>query len=408
MMENIAGIYREYRDRILEIRRHLHRYPELGDREFETTEYLEGILLDLGLSVDRPLETGLSALLLPEAPAERPGTEGDPFGICVGVRSDIDALPVKERCDLPFRSEREGLMHACGHDVHMAAVAGAAMILSRPDMRKQLTAPVRFFFQPAEETDGGAARMIEAGCLREPRVDTMVGFHCEPDLPAGEIGIKYGYARASSDMFDIVVRGRSSHGAYPEQGVDAIITASQIVLSVQAMVSRQISTYEPCVVTIGKFHGGSAENVVCDEVVLTGTMRTASPDVREFALRHLREIAEHTAASFGASAELRLRPGYIALYNDPKPTALLRRCAEELSGTGQVKILDNTTMSVDDFSFFAKEVPSVYFFAGTGYRDRVNAGLHQSTFEVNEEAFDTIVPLLTGYILRAGRNESGL
>ena len=403
MQDFIVDSYKECRERILEIRRHLHQYPELGDREWETTAYLEKILQDLGCRTDRPLPTGLTAVLEPDrSPAGKTSGGACSAGACVGVRADIDALPVKEQCDLPFRSRNEGIMHACGHDMHMAAVLGAAMILSRPEMRRQLSAPVKFVFQPAEETDGGAVRMIEAGCLRDPDVKAMLGLHCEPGLPAGEIAVGSGFVRASSDMFDIIVHGKSSHGAYPEDGVDAIVAASQIVLSLQAMVSRDISAYEPCVITIGKFHAGAADNVVCEEAVLTGTMRTASPEVRDLALRRMRDIAEHTAAAFGASAELRIRSGYIALYNDPKAAGLLQHCAEQFIGPERVHALDRFMMSVDDFSFFAKEVPSVYFFAGTGFAGRENAGLHHGAFEADERALDTIVPLLTEMILRTG------
>ncbi len=407
MRDIIVDSYRECRETILEIRRHLHRYPELGDQEWETAAFLEQKLKDLGCSTARPLPTAVTALLTPEiVPESDAAGSGQEAQTCIGVRADMDALPVKEQCQLPFRSMKEGIMHACGHDMHMAAVLGAAMILSRPEMKKQLAAPVKFLFQPAEETDGGAARMIEAGCLQNPDVAAVLGFHCEPELPAGEIAVRDGFVRASSDMFDIIVHGKSSHGAYPENGVDAIIAASQIVLSIQAMVSRNISAYEPCVITIGKFHAGAVENVVCDEAVLTGTMRTASPEVRDLAFRRMREIAEHTAASFGASAELRIRPGYIALYNDPQVSDLLRRCAESFLGTGRVHELDRALMSVDDFSFFAKEVPSVYFFAGTGFAGRENAGLHHGAFEANEEALDTVVPLLTEAILCAAEEFS--
>lgn len=383
-LENlIKEKYLQYKDRIIEIRRRLHSKPETGDEEFGTTEYLCDIMAELGLRVDRLLPTGLAAVL--EVP--------DKGGKCVALRADIDALPINEECILPFRSEVRGKMHACGHDIHAAALAGSAMILSDPDVKSRLTAPVKFIFQPAEETDGGALRMIEAGVLENPHVSCMAAFHCEPSLPAGKIALKYGYARASSDMFDIRIKGESAHGAYPETGVDAIVAASAVVTAIQSIVSRNTNAFEPCVITTGIFHAGSAGNVVCDDAFLSGTMRTVSPAVRESSMKRLKEIAENTAAAYGASAEVKFRPGYMALLNDDKMNDLVRDAAERIAGKENISILEKAMMSVDDFSFFADRVPAAYFFAGSGYKDRKNYSIHHGRFEADETMFDTVVPL---------------
>ncbi len=397
MQDRIRNKYLEYRDEIIDVRRHLHAHPETGDQEIETTEYLVERLQQRGLHIERSLPTGLTAVLEPDPECVKKGA-------CVGIRADIDALPISEQCDLPFRSQNEGVMHACGHDVHTAAAVGAALILSDPDIRPMLTAPVKFIFQPAEETDGGALRMIEGGCLTSPDVDCMVSFHCEPSLPAGEIAVRSGYTRASSDMFDIRITGKSSHGAYPEDGVDAIAAASAVVSGIHTIVSRNINAFEPCVITIGMFHAGTAENIVCDEAVLSGTMRTVSPDVREHAMQRIREVASGTAQAFGARAQVAFRPGYAALMNDPTVTAVLRSCGEQMAGGEHVHGMEQAMMSVDDFSFFARELPSVYFFAGTGFPGRENAGLHHGAFEVNESVFDTVVPLevMTALTLQKG------
>ncbi len=382
-IEWIGKIYGKYRKQILEVRHHLHAHPETGDQEYETTEYLCNLMDALGLRIERPLSTGLAAVLeVPEAK-----------GRCVGLRADIDALPIREECDLSFLSENAGVMHACGHDIHMASLAGAAMVLTDSEIRATLKAPVRFIFQPAEETDGGALRMIERGVLESPRVDCMAAFHCEPSLPAGTVGIKYGYTRASSDMFDIRIRGKSAHGAYPETGADAIVAASAVVTAIQSIVSRNTNAFEPCVITIGVFQAGSAGNIVCDEAFLSGTIRTVSPEVREQSMKRLREIAEGVAAAYGTKAEVVFRPGYIALRNDREVTEILERTAVSFVGAEHVKILDQAMMSVDDFSFFAEQVPSVYFFAGSGYSDRENYGLHHGRFEADESMLDTTVPL---------------
>lgn len=398
--DTIRKVYEKYRDRILEIRRHLHAHPETGDREVKTTEYLSDLMTGLGLDVEHPLPTGLDAVLEAGPGAAGPGDRGK----CVGLRADIDALPITEQCDLPFKSENDGVMHACGHDIHMSSVIGAAMILSDPEIKGKLTAPVKFIFQPAEETDGGAKRMIEAGVLESPHVDCMAGLHCEPSLAAGTVGIKYGYTRASSDMFDIHVRGKSAHGAYPETGCDAIVAASNIILAVQSIVSRNTNAFEPCVITIGVFQAGQAENVVCEEAFLSGTMRTVNPEVRKNSMKRLEEIVKGVAAAYGAEAVIEFRPGYIALLNNRDMTDMLRKSAEETVGKDHVQILDRAMMSVDDFSFFADKVPSVYFFAGSGYPDRKNYGLHHGLFQADETMLDTTVPLLALSALEMQRN----
>ena len=267
------------------------------------------------------------------------------------------------------------------------------MVLSDPEIRSELKAPVKFIFQPAEETDGGALRMIEKGVLESPHVDCMTAFHCEPSLPAGSVGIRYDYTRASSDMFDIYIRGKNAHGAYPETGADAIVAASAVVSAVQSIVSRNINAFEPCVITIGVFRAGSAGNVVCEEAFLSGTMRTVSPQIRDHSMNRLKEIAEGVAASYGTTAEVVFRPGYIALWNHPETTEILQQTAIALLGEEHVKMMDQAMMSVDDFSFFADRVPSVYFFAGSGYHDRENFSLHHGLFEADESMLDTTVPL---------------
>ena len=391
--DKIKKVYEKYRQRILEVRHYLHAHPETGDKEYETTEYLCGLMEDLGLRILRPLPTGLVAVL------EVPDAEGR----CVGLRADIDALPIREECDLPCRSEKPGVMHACGHDIHAASLAGAAMVLSDPEVRPYLKASVKFIFQPAEETDGGALRMIESGMLESPQVHCMAAFHCEPSLNAGTVGIKYGYTRASSDMFDIRIKGKSAHGAYPETGADAIVSASAVVTAIQSIISRNTSAYESCVITIGVFRAGSAGNVVCDEAFLSGTMRTVSPLVREHSMKRLKEISEGIATAYGTEAEVTFRPGYIALLNDQDMTEILRNTAERLIGTERVILLDQAMMSVDDFSFFADQVPSVYFFAGSGYEGRENYGLHHGRFEANESMLDTTVPLEVMAVLEMQR-----
>lgn len=369
----------EYREWMIEVRRHLHRFPETGDQEFETTKYIQSLLEEMGIKTENILPTGVVGIL--EA-----GRQG---GKCIALRADIDALPIQEETDLPFRSERDGYMHACGHDMHMAGLLCAARILS--DCRDQLTAPVKFFFQPAEETEGGAERMVKAGCLSNPEVHHVLGWHAFPEYPAGTVVVKYGYTHASSDLFDITVRGVKSHGAYPEAGVDAILAASQIVVSLQTIVSRNIAASDPCVITIGKFHSGTAPNIISDRAEISGTIRTASPSVRQRVLERLKETAENTAKALGAEAVVRFRPGYIAQKNDDAVVELIEKTALDCLGPEKVFHQELTSMGVEDFAFFSREKPSAFFFVGTGYPDRHNYGIHHGRFEANEDALDTAV-----------------
>ena len=379
--EWVRGKIAEYREWMIGVRRHLHRYPETGDEEYETTAYIENLLKQMGIETSRPLETGVLGVL-------RAGGSG---GRCIALRADIDALPVQEETDLPFQSEREGFMHACGHDMHMAALLCTAKILS--DCRDQLTGDVKFIFQPAEETDGGADRMIKAGCLENPHAEHVLGYHVAPEYPAGTIAVKYGYTHASSDMFDITVRGVKSHGAYPDEGVDAIVAASQIVTAVQSIVSRNIVSTDPCVITIGKFHAGSAGNVIADRAELVGTMRTTTSKTRQRAMNRLTETAENVARAMGAEASVNFRPGYIAQKNDDDVMDLFIETASECIGAQNIFTKEHPSMGVEDFAFYSHERPSAFFFVGTGYPDRKNYGIHHGKFEADESALDTAVLL---------------
>lgn len=371
----------EYRDWMIGVRRHLHRYPETGDEEFETTAYIEKLLNEMGIETSKPLPTGVLGVL-------RAGGQG---GKCIALRADIDALPVQEETELPFKSEREGFMHACGHDMHMAALLCTAKILA--DCREELTGDVKFIFQPAEETDGGADRMIKAGCLEHPRAEHVLGYHVAPEYPTGTIAVKYGYTHASSDMFDIIVKGVKSHGAYPDEGVDAIVAASHIVTAVQSIVSRNVVSTDPCVITIGKFHGGSAGNVISDRAELVGTMRTTTAQTRELAMRRLKETAENVAKAMGAEAAVNFRPGYIAQKNDDGVMDLFIETASECIGAENILTKEHPSMGVEDFAFYSHERPSAFFFVGTGYRDRKNYGIHHGKFEADESALDIAVLL---------------
>ena len=287
---------REATEKAIALRRAIHRHPEMGNAEFETSALVERTLAGLGWEVTRPVGTAVLATLH----GARPGKT-------IAFRADMDALRIREATGLPFQSEIDGVMHACGHDLHTAGLLGAAMLLTAH--RDRLCGSVRVLFQPDEEGDGGALRMMDAGCL--DGVDAVFGAHVEPNLPAGTVGLKYGKMYAASDTFRVVVHGEGCHGASPHDGIDAIAIGAQIVTALQQVVSRRVSPTDAAVVTVGKFHGGTQMNAICDEAVLEGILRTLGPESRQKVKRLFTGTVEGIACAMG--------PGRRSLYTKATP-----------------------------------------------------------------------------------------
>lgn len=353
------------------LRQDFHRWPELGNEEFRTAERILEELNGLGIDAERLLPTGIVGTLKK--------TQGRKT---IALRADMDALPMQETISLPFSSERKGIMHACGHDVHMAVLLGTARVLSK--IKDEINGNIKFIFQPAEETTGGARRMIKLGCL-EPKTDYVLGLHVKPDLPAGTIGVKYGKVHASSDMFHIAIIGKHSHGAYPELGIDSVVAASQLVTGIQSIVARNISPLNSAVITIGSIHGGTAVNLIADSVVLEGTIRSLDHSSRELLRIRLKEMAQATAKAFGAKAFVKFRKGYPVLINDNLVVDAVKEVAICETAVEKVVDLKEPTMGVEDFAYFLEKVPGAFFFLGSGYKGRDNEGIHSGGFEVDEK-----------------------
>ena len=353
------------------LRQDLHRWPELGNEEYRTAERVLTELGKLGIETERMLPTGIVGSL-----EKKSGKK------TVAIRADMDALPIQESVSLPFSSERNGIMHACGHDVHTAVLLGTARVISK--IQNEINGNVKFIFQPAEETTGGAKRMMRKGCL-EPKTDYILGLHVKPDLPAGTIGIKYGKVHASSDMFRITVRGKHSHGAYPEMGIDSIAAAAQIITGAQSIVARNISPLNSAVITVGSIHGGTAVNLIADSVVLEGTIRSLDHCSREFLRERLKEMTQWTAKAYGAKAEVNFKKGYPILTNDNLVVDVIKNAAICDTAVEKVVELKDPTMGVEDFAFFLEKVPGAFFFLGSGYKGRENEGIHSGGFEVDEK-----------------------
>jgi len=377
----------ELRDRVLEVdattsqhlqthRRELHAAPELAFKENETATYLIERLE--ALSVDR-LQTGVAGTgIVADIKGARPGR-------AVMVRADMDGLPITEAGELPFRSTRRGVMHACGHDVHMAVALEVARALA--GNRDQLAGTVRFVFQPAEEIAGGAKPMIEAGVLSG--IDRVIGLHVWAGLPTGQVSVRSGAMMASADGFTLVVRGKGGHGAMPDLTVDAVVIAAQIVTALQTLVSRETSPRAPVVVTLGSIHGGSASNIIAGEVVIQGTLRTFDAALRERLLQRMAELAGGIATAMRGSCELLLESAAPPVVNDAAIAGLVAEAAKDVLGAGAVVPFE-PLMVGEDVAYFLDARPGCFFLLG-GAPDTGPVLHHTAEFRVDERC------LLIGY-----------
>lgn len=356
------------------LRRDFHRRPEHGNKEFSTAASICRVLESLGLTPVRLLETAVMADL----------TGGRP-GPMAALRADMDALPIQEATGLPYASETPGMMHACGHDLHMAALLGAARLLS--DHREELRGTVRFLFQPDEELDGGAGRMIEAGCL--DGVSRVFGAHVRPELPAGQVGVRYGAAYAASNPFRITLRGRPAHGAEPQNGADAIVAGAQIVTALQTLVSRRTAPAESAVLTVGAFHAGTQCNILAGEAVLEGILRTFGEENRKKLTGAMTDLVKGIAAAMGVEAQVQVTWGYPGVVNHAAETALVQKAAEELLGADRVTVLDKPVMTTEDFGCFLQQVPGSFYHIGVASP----SPLHSDRFNPDESALPVAAAL---------------
>ncbi len=369
LLKSLVEAEREW---IISKRRALHRVPEKGFAEFKTQKIIMDALDEIGVpyQTERTWVIGLIEGALP--------------GETVALRADIDALPLDEPEGLDFRSEHPGMMHACGHDAHTAILLGAAKVLGA--MRSSLHGKVKLLFQPAEETDGGAAPMVEAGAMENPHVDRVYGLHVMPRLPVGVVETRPGTLNASTDTVLLTVRGKAAHGAYPETGCDAIVCAAQIVTALQTLVSRNLSPLSSAVLTFGVISGGTAQNIICDEVTLRGTLRTANRDIRTMMKQRIRETAEGIALAMGCRAEVSVLSGYAALVNDEGEAARILRVGARLLGEENAIVKPEPSMGGEDFSFFSDCASGAFFHIGCSRAENLPAPpLHSKDFHLEED-----------------------
>ncbi|HUG52118.1 MAG TPA: amidohydrolase [Vicinamibacteria bacterium] len=363
---------------LVETRRDIHRHPELGNREVRTGRLVADRLRALGLDVRHPVaKTGVVAVL-----------RGGRPGPVVALRADLDALPIQERNDVPYRSVNAGVKHACGHDAHTTIVLGTAEVLAT--MRDRLPGTVVFLFQPAEEgppegEEGGASLMIEEGVLEEPKVQAMYGLHMDPNLPVGEVGWSVGPIFASSDRFVIEVQGRKTHGAYPHTGLDPVPVAAQLVQALQLIVSRQIDAQNPKVLTIGSIHGGNRFNIIADQVVLEGTIRTLDAEVRRLLKERIQRTTAGLADAHGVTASVRwVGDGNPPTVNDAALTRASLASLQRVYGADRTREVA-PQMGAEDFSAFAERVPALYVKMGVRNEARgITAMIHTEDFDIDE------------------------
>lgn len=365
-----------YFDRIIEIRRHIHMYPELSFEEKETSAYIKGILESLGLMVESGYGGyGLVAMI-----------NGDNDGPCVGLRADMDALPIQEVNDLPYASKVPGVMHACGHDVHTASLLGTAMILN--DLKDKISGSIKLIFQPGEEKlPGGASLMIQDGVLDEPKVDFMLGQHVFPEMDSGLFGVCPGPYMASTDELYIRIKGKGGHGAMPHNCIDPILLSAQVINDIQSLVSRRNNPLEPLVITIGKINSvGGATNIIPEEVLLEGTLRTLNEDLRKSVHAQLQVLLEGLEKSSGATIELEIRKGYPSLTNDFALSEHVLEFGKQINGEDKFNLIPKR-MTAEDFAYFSNAVPSCFYRMGVRNKAKgIVSGVHTNTFNIEEQA----------------------
>lgn len=368
----------------IRLRRQIHQHPELGNQEVKTADLVAETLNSLGIEVLRPVGTSVVGVL-----------KGDQPGKTIALRADMDALPVQELADVLFKSENSGCMHACGHDFHTAGLLGAAMVLSR--YRDHLKGNVKFFFQPDEEDNGGAQRMMAAGCMENPHVDAVIGAHVDPDLPAGHVGFKYGKAYAASDTFTVVIRGKGCHGASPQDGIDAIAIGAQVVSALQQIASRRVSPTDSAVVTVGAFHAGTAGNIIAPEATLKGILRTLGADMRINVRKWFTDTVNGICSAMGAQADIQIRESYPGIVNWNEMVDFAKNVAEAAIGSDRVHIQDQPTMGTEDFGYFIQDVPGVYYKIGVG-NPEIGAvhPIHSPLFIADEAAMAHLVGVHAG------------
>ncbi|WP_413161375.1 M20 family metallopeptidase [Capilliphycus salinus ALCB114379] len=381
MLNQIKALATDLAPRLIEIRRHIHAHPELSGQEYQTAAYVAGVLSSCGLHVTEAV--GKIGVV-----GELKGKSNSPKWLA--IRTDMDALPIKEMTALDYASRQPGIMHACGHDVHTTVGLGTAMVLSQLD--EPLAGHVRFLFQPAEEIAQGANWMVADNVMQD--VAAILGVHVFPSIPAGCVGIRQGALTAAADDLELIIMGESGHGARPHEAKDAIWIAAQVITTLQQAISRTHNPLRPVVLTIGQIVGGRAPNVIADQVKLLGTVRSLHPDTHDSLPNWIENIVANVCQMYGARYEMSYRRGVPSVQNDPKMTQLVAESAAEAWGKDSIIMLSEPSLGAEDFSVYLNHAPGMMFRLGVGHKEQPNYPLHHPKFEIDESAIITGVVTL--------------
>jgi amidohydrolase len=376
LLETIKRLSVKFSGDVIGQRRHLHANPELSYEEYNTAKYVAQQLRELGLS---PKEGVATTGLIVEIQGKNPSKKS------IALRADMDALPIQETNNVPYKSRVKGVMHACGHDVHTSSLLGTARILN--EVKDLFEGTVRFLFQPGEEKNpGGASYMIRDGALKDPQPSGIIGQHVFPLLPAGKIGFREGMYMASCDELYLRVIGKGGHGGAPDLVVDPILIASHIIIGLQQIISRNASPKQPTVLSFGKISGEGATNIIPDEVNIAGTFRAMNEEWRESALQKIKKMAESIAEGMGAKCEVDISRGYPYLQNNPGLTQRLRKAAEAYVGKENVVDID-ITLAAEDFAYYSQIIPASFYRLGTRNDAKgITSYVHTPTFDIDEDA----------------------
>lgn len=377
-LEELMPLIDKAYEKSVAIRHEIHQHPELSGEEKETQQRITKFLREIGVTYNDSIDGyGVSALIRGRDPEN-----------AIGIRADIDALPIEEKTNLPFRSVNQGVMHACGHDVHTAILLGAAYVLQQ--IREDLDKSVRLIFEPREETTGGAKSMIEAGVLTAPKVDKIIGLHVAPEYPTGVVEFVPGTANAASTEFEVTVYGKSSHGASPHKGIDTIPCACQMVSALQSIITRRVSPVDQALITVGMFNSGSKNNIISNKTVFSGIIRVMQLDNRAFIKNEMEKVCSSIAAAFGCDCDVEFRDSYPTLENDPELFEQVKRAISEAIGKEKVILNEKASLGTDDFAYFCHAAKGCYFNLGSHSPDRVEEEmLHNEHVQPDDRCIKT-------------------
>lgn len=378
MISRIKSLARTYLQSITDIRHHLHANPELSFKEYNTSKFVLQQLQDWNIEATGGIaETGVIAVIKGKNPDKR----------VIALRADMDALPIKEENDVPYKSTNVGVMHACGHDVHTSCLLGAAKILA--ETKEEWEGTVKLIFQPGEERHpGGASLMIKAGALENPEPEAIVGLHVQPEMEVGQLGFHAGQYMASADEIYITIKSKGGHAAAPHKTVDTILIASHLVVSLQQIISRNKDPFSPSVLSICAFNGGYTTNVIPSEVKLMGTFRAMDENWRFKAHELIKKQTHELVNSMGAEAEIEIPVGYPCLYNNETATTTARQLASDFMGETKV-VETEKRMGAEDFAFYSQQIPACFFRLGVGNKNKgIISNVHTPTFNIDESALE--------------------